>query len=139
MTTLVLPKSHAPIGVFTLMEPRQVTVDIAAAASAYFIAPFAGRILGVVGFCHVIGGSTVHTDIDLDLQKATTTMLASVVPVVNSSAIVKTTAVVIAASATIAAARFAVLDVLNLEIDITGGSTPTADGVGLHVFYVRED
>lgn len=135
---------HAGVGeivVLPLIETRQVTGDLAGGASVTIPAPFKGRVLGAVGFCTVIGGTTPMTDIDLTVQNANNSdanMLTGVIPVVNASAIVRTTAVHIAASTTIASARFNAGDNIELVVDVTGGSSPTADGVGVYLLVVRE-
>lgn len=142
MATLSLPRSGGEIIVVPLLVSRQVTVDIAGGAGPTWVAPFKGRVVGAVGVCDVQGGSTPHTDIDLTVQNASNSdanMLTGVIPVVNSSAIVRDTNVVLGPSATIASARFNALDNIELVVDITGGSSPTADGVGAYLLVVRED
>ena len=42
-------------------------------------------------------------------------------------------------STTLASRQFAKGDKLELVIDITGGSSPTADGVGAYLFVIRRD
>jgi len=142
MATLSLPRSGGEIIAVPLIETRQVTADLAGGASVTIPMPFKGRVVGAVGFCSVIGGSTEFTDIDLTVQNASNSdanMLTGVIPVVDSSAIVRTSAVHIGPNTTIASARFAVGDNIELVVDITGGSSPTANGVGVLLLVVREE
>jgi len=124
-----------------LIETRPVVSDIASAAGPYWIATFRGRLIGATGVCRAVGGSTPHTDVDLSVFKgASTLMIASVIPVVNSSAVVKDPAVIsIGPSATVANTKFNKGDVINLGIDITGGSSPESYGVGAIIEVEEEE
>ena len=127
--------AHPGLLAITLMETRQVTVDIAAAAGAFWTAPFAGTLLAVQGLINAIGGTTVFTDVDLDVKVGATSLLAAVIPIVQSSAIDKTALGLVAGAA---ANSFALSDRLDLDIDITGGSSPTGDGIGVILWVVPD-
>lgn len=140
MATLSLPVSGGEILMIPLLVSQQVTVDIAGGAGPTWVAPFKGRVLGAVGICGLQGG-TPHTDIDLTIQNANNSdanMLTGVIPVVNASVIVRDTNVVVGPSTVAGAAAFSVLDNIELVVDITGGTTPTAECVGAYLLVQRE-
>ena len=122
-----------------LIETRQVTVDIAFDAGPDILVPFPCRVVGVVGIGTVIGGSTVFTDVDLLVRKfdgsTGTNLVSAAIPVVDSSTLVGG-GVEGVLSTTESDLTLAAGDRLQLDINITGGSTPTGDGIGALVFVV---
>jgi hypothetical protein len=91
--------------------------------------PFKGRIVKVLGNVDAIGGTTVHTDIDIVIKDGST--VVATCAAVDGSAIVSGGAIVETNHEVDAG------DVLEMEIDITGGSSPTADGVSAQLWIVR--
>jgi hypothetical protein len=117
----------APLQMFLLPVCKQVTADITGAFKMK--APCAGRVRGIGGSIGVLAGTTVATDLDLVVKIGGTT--AATLAVVNSSttAYIETTSDV---------ATFAAGDVLQLNVDITGGASPTCDGVAAWILYTQE-
>jgi hypothetical protein len=97
--------------------------------------PFKGRMIKVVGGVGAIGGSVVPTDVDLMIQKGVTDLLTAPIPAVDASAIAATppTGSVVAAQEALAED-----DVINLDVTVTGGTSPTVNGIFVHIWLVRE-
>ncbi len=131
------PSINCPVLPVEIRHDAQVTVDVAAAAGAFWTAPFKGRVIRAEGFVRAIGGTVDPTDLDLDVKVGAASKLASAIPAVESSAIVKTVTAHVDGHAT--AAGFAKGDRLDLDINVTGGTAPTADGVGVRLWVVREE
>lgn len=112
-----------------VVHHAQITTDDTGGTT--FKVPFKCRIVKAVGTVEAIGGGTPFTDVDLVIKEGSTTVCT--LAAVDSSAIVSgggTAAPDYACDAD---------DVLELEIDITGGaSTPTADGINVCLYCVRE-
>ena len=98
--------------------------------------PFDCRVVHVIAGAQVIGGSTVFTDVDVTVMNGATDLLASRIPVVNSSVLAAPLEGTL--SATEADRDLSADDILDLDIDITGGSSPTMDGCFASVFVVRQ-
>ena len=120
--------------VFTLTQTYSNAATAAAdvTKAAANTLPFAVICRGVEGFAQVIGGTTVHTDVDLVVLSGSTTL--ATLAVVNSStrSTVPLTATVAAANQKIAAGT-----VLSFNIDITDGSSPTCDGISVTYWLER--
>lgn len=142
MGSLRLPALGEPIIPLEFHHDAQVIATVAGGAGLVIPMPFKGRVVGAVGKVRVIGGSTKFTDIDLTLQNADNSdanLLEGVIPVVNSSAEVRDSTVILGPSATEASRKFNKGDKVELVITCTGGSSPTADGVGATLFVVRDE
>lgn len=130
-----LPPVNVPLIPIRLNYPTQITVDVADAAVKEFV-PFKCIVRRVTGTVRAIGGTTPHTDVDVQILKNTTEIVAAL-PVVDSSAIARpdgTLATVADADLTLDG----VDDFLHLKlIDITGGSSPTCDGLVVTVWVER--
>ena len=116
-----------------LVDFIQRTATVADVATA--IVPCKGRVVAISGWVGTIGGTTDPTDVDLMVEKGTTD-LHTLIPAVNSSTDagpLMATLVTTAASLAVAAG-----DILHLDITVTGGTSPTIDGIGAHVFIARE-
>lgn len=120
---------------FVLAWPTQITADVADAA-VKVKCPFKGQVVGVQGVLRAVGGTTPHTDIDVEVLKNTTALCSANVPVVNASS-GATSGVFGALSAVAGALDVEVDDFFHLKlIDITGGSSPTADGLSMIVWVL---
>lgn len=113
----------------------QVTVDIADAA-VKCKSPVKGTVVGILGRARALGG-TPHTDVAVEVLKGSTALLSANLPVVASSAL--TAGGTWGSLSTVAGAlQVAVDDVLAIKlIDITGGSTPTLDGLEVEIWICR--
>ena len=125
-----------------LIETRQVTADIAFSAGADVLVPFRCRVVGIVGVCAAIGGTTEFTDVDLNVRGFDGTtgvnLLSADIPVVNSSTLAEG-GLAGTLQDTDAELTIEANERLQLDIDVTGGSSPTADGVGVYVYVVPID
>jgi len=133
-----LPRAGVPRVCIHLHEPRQVAADLAFGASCDVVVPFKCRVVAIVGYVWATGGSTPHTDIDLTVRKSdgtTNVNLCSAMAVVDSSTRVAG-GVLATLATTEAALTIPAGQRLQLFIDIAGGSSPTADGIGAHVYVV---
>lgn len=74
------------------------------------------------------------TDVDIDVEVGTTDLTSAVMAVADSSAIVSGGVEVapLAAAATLTAG-----DVLHLDVDVTGGTSPTIEGCWAEVWVTR--
>lgn len=99
----------------------------------------AGKVVKVVADAGVYTYGTIATDIDISVRKNTTVLHSVPIPIVDSSTLATTDAVL---SPTLVALRttkrFAKDDYLSAELEITGGSTPVIDGMGVIVHVTRE-
>lgn len=129
------PTLQSGIFVISLAYLPQVTVDVADAA-VKALCPFPATVIAVVGRARALGG-TPHTDVDVTIYKNTT--LIATVPIVDGSALGTGGSVVPALTGTGAELDLdGVDDFLHMKlIDITGGSTPTLDGLVVDVYLVR--
>lgn len=93
--------------------------------------PFSGRVIKVQGEVEAIGGTTVATDVDLVFKDGATT-IGTAAPV-DSSAIVSGGSIVEVTPYKVTAG-----DVIEMEIDVTGGNSPTVDGIGGSVWIARD-
>lgn len=112
-----------------IIHHAQITADDTGGTTVNV--PFAGRIVKAVGTVEAIGGGTPFTDVDLVVKHGST--VVATLAAVNSSAIV--------AGGGTAEPNYSIAadEDLELEIDITGGaSSPTADGINVLLFIVRE-
>lgn len=116
-----------PAGRYTADETTNVQV----------IVPCKCRVYGVNGFVSDLGGTTVFTDVDLTLKNTTKSeSITAAMAAVNSSTIASggIMAAPVAGTADLDAG-----DVIELEVDVTGGGgTPVAEGVGANVWCLRE-
>lgn len=128
------PSQQGQIHKFTLQYWPQVTVDIADAA-VKCIVPFAFTVLHAIGRARSSAGSTPHTDVDVDIY-ANTTKLGTI-PVVDGSALTAGgSAIAFVASVN---RKYAADSFLHMKlIDITGGSSPTLDGLEVDVYVTRD-
>lgn len=111
----------------------QVTVDIAD-AGVKAKCPFKGTVLGVTARARALGG-TPHTDVDLQIMKNTTELVAAL-PVVDASALTaggtQGTLALSGADLNVAEDDFFHLKLIN----IAGGSSPTLDGLEVTVWVL---
>lgn len=106
--------------------PQVTTADITTAGPKAKM-PFKGRVIKAQGKVRAAGGSTVHTDVDIIFKNETKAdQVIATCPAVDASTIAAGGAIVSPASG--AVAEFDANDVIRMEIDQTGGSSPTADG-----------
>ena len=117
-----------------LQSGRQLAADDANLIREHV--PFACRVVHVTAGAEAIGGGTDFTDVDVTVMNGAVDLLASRIPVVNGSALAAPLAGTL--SATAANLALAAGDVLDLDADMTGGSTPTIDGLFATVWVVRE-
>lgn len=96
--------------------------------------PYKCRILGLNGQVCNIAGTTVFTDVDLVLKNVTQSVTIATIAAVNGSTRVSGGATSTPTTNNTLAAN----DVLEMEIDITGGSSPTATGCFVLIHCIRE-
>lgn len=116
---------------FTVVVTHHAQITTDDTSGTTFKMPFKSRIVKAVGTVEAIGGGTVFTDVDLKIKHGSTTV--ATLAAVDSSAIVS--------GGGTAEPDYAIEadEVLELEIDITGGaSTPTADGITVCLYCMRE-
>lgn len=99
--------------------------------------PFACQVVGIEAHAEAIGGTVDPTDYDVTVMNGATDLLSARIPVVNSSTLAATP-VSGTLTATEANRHLAADDVLSLDGDITGGTSPTVDGVYANVFVIRK-
>ena len=118
---------------FFISAGRQLTATTADAA--LFRVPFKCRIIAVYGAVAAIGGTVNPTDVDLMIENGTTDILSAQLPAVDGSAIASTPpkGTLVSGQDTLAED-----DVIHLDVTITGGTSPTADGVDVWIYAVRE-
>ena len=112
-----------------LIPLRLSRVGLAADEStggAGYVAPFACHVHAIIVGCSKLGGSTPHTDVDVTVKKGSVDLLSSRVAIVDSSAIVARSAAGTLSTVS-GALEVAAGDVLYLDVDITGGSSPLTD------------
>lgn len=119
-----------------LIYPTQVTVDVADAGVKEKV-PFACKILGAIGKGRAVGGDVAPTDVDVQVMKNTTELIAAL-PVVDGSALTAG-----GTQATLALSDgdldMAADDFLHLKlINVTGGTNPTFDGLEVIVYVARK-
>jgi len=117
-----------------VIHPVQVTADVAETVHKVYPG-IKGRVIKVVGIPGIHGGGTPMTDLDL-IPYVSTTALSAAIAAVNSSTAASTDAVLsptITGTATITED-----DYISVDYDVTGGSTPTADGCGVLFYIARE-
>jgi hypothetical protein len=95
--------------------------------------PWKGTILKIQAGVQAIGGTTDPTDVDVDVENGTTD-ICDLIAVVQSSAIIAGGAEDTPDSGEEVVAEG---DVLHLDVDVTGGSSPTVDGVYADVYIAR--
>ncbi|MEE8110628.1 MAG: hypothetical protein V3T44_06335 [bacterium] len=117
-----------------LQSGRQLTAD--EADKVREIVPFDCRVIAVTAGAEAIGGTTVFTDVDVTVMKGATDLLASRIAVVNGSTLAAPQTGTL--SATAANLKLSSGDVLDMDADMTGGSSPTIDGLFATVYAVRE-
>lgn len=126
----------APVGDFfciPIIYTKQVTTaDVTTGPTV--TTPCKCRIISMTGQIGVVGGTTVYTDIDLVIKNATESVTIGTIAVWNASATTNGGP----CTPTAAYADLASGDVLEMEIDVTGGASPTVDGVAAYLWCVRE-
>jgi hypothetical protein len=131
--TTTLPSNQVPVFPVRLTYIPQITADVTDAAVKVQV-PFPYRIHGVTGSIVSAGGSTVHTDIDVQVMVNATELVAAL-PVVDGSTIARAQGTLALSGANLDRAAD---DVLAIKlINITGGSSPTADGLWVDVWISR--
>ncbi len=124
------------VGEVTEIALTCVTQQSATAASiAKAIAPCKGRVVAVSAWVDTIGGTTKPTDVDLMIEKGTTdlhTLIDAVGSSTNNGPQMGTL-VTTAASLAVAAG-----DIFHLDVTVTGGASPTVDGLHGRVYLARE-
>lgn len=131
-----MPAASVSIVPVRLQYWPQVTVDIAD-AGVKEKCPVKGRIIGILGKARALGG-TPHTDVTLEILKGTTALLSTPLPVVASSALTAG-GTYGSLSAVAGVLDVEVDDVFHLKaVDITGGSTPTLDGLEVVILIARK-
>lgn len=117
--------------VYTLAfyHKTQITADDTTGVTSKV--PFKGRIIGALASVEAIGGSTAPTDVDIVVKDGSTTI--ATLAAVDSSAIVSGGGLDTSINYQVDAG-----DVVEVEIDITGGSSPTVDGIFTQLWIVRE-
>lgn len=128
------PAPNGALECIRLDPGRQLTSTTASAAQ--WVAPFGGRIMGVRGGVQAIGGTVDPTDVDLDPEIGTADILSAPIPAVDSSTIAAG-GLAGTLEDTEAELTFSAGDVLHLDVTITGGTSPTVDGVWCDIYYVR--
>lgn len=118
------PAPSAPLVAIKLLA-IQLAADSTTADR--FKLPFPARVVGIRAGCSKLAGSTPHTDVDITVKKGSTDLLTGRIAVVDSSAIQGAGGLEGTLSATAADLLCAEGDVLNLDVDITGGSSPLSD------------
>ena len=130
------PSAHVGCMVsIPITHHAQITADDTGGTT--FTMPFKGRLISAVGTVEAIGGTTVFTDVDLVVKNGTKSETLCTLAAVDASAIVSGGGTSGPASAGVA--DFEEGDVMELEIDITGGGgSPTADGITVVLYCMRE-
>jgi hypothetical protein len=132
---MALPQAGVGLSCLRLVRNASFAADVTDAA--ILTVPFKCRIVTMMGFMEAIGGTTDFTDVDLEVQNGTTVINTTAIAIVQASAIV-TGSGAVGSPDTDALAALAENDVLHLDIDITGGSSPTGVGCGVDIWVARE-
>lgn len=129
------PHPGIPVVCIPLGHYAQVTADVTTGVTLKI--PFKCRVIGLGGHVRAIGGTTPFTDVDLVFKNVTKTETIGTAALVDSSAIVSGGGDAAPASAGVADIDAG--DVVEMEVDITGGGgSPTADGIMGHLWVARE-
>ena len=125
---------HIP---YTVLRMGPTTVQVAASADSVLTmrVPFKCRIVEYRAGVEAIGGTTDPTDVDIDLENGTTD-IGDPVAAVGSSAIVSGGSA--AGTPDSGQDNLVAGDIIHMDIDITGGASPTVDGVWAELIVVRE-
>lgn len=127
------PAPGSPIIGIRLPYYPQITADVTDAA-VKAKCPLPGTIIGVTAIARAAGGGTPFTDVDVQVMKNTTELVAAL-PIVDDSAIpaggAQGTLALSGADLQVAADDYFHLKLVN----VTGGaSTPTLDGLEVTVW-----
>lgn len=129
---MAYPGKHVPLIPFRLQAKDGLTTTTQSAAT--YEVPFDCYVHKIQGLRPVLGGTTVFTDVDIDVENGTTD-LCDLLAAVDSST-VQTGVEDDPDSATIA--TLADGDILHLDVTVAGGGgTPTATGAGAIVWVAR--
>jgi len=112
----------------------QVTVDDVAVIEE--VIPFACEVFAIYADAKAIGGTTDPTDVDVTVKNGAVDLLAARIPVVNGSTLI-TAPLAGALTTTLANLQLAAGANLNLDVDVTGGSSPTCDELHATVWAIR--
>lgn len=125
---------HAGVGMFVVPISYVVQKTADDTSGPTVTIPVACRIVHAVGYVEAVGGTTVATDVDLVVKNVTQSTTICTLAAVDGSAIV-------AAGGTASPTSndgVNAADVIEVEIDVTGGASPTIDGVHVLLYCVRE-
>jgi len=118
------------IVLYSAVQQTQTAADVAKA-----IAPCKGRVVAVSAWVDAIGGTTKPTDYDIMVEKGTTDLHTIIAAVGSSTNAGPQVGVLSTTAATVAVAAG---DVFHLDGTLTGGGSPTVDGIHGRVYLVRE-
>ena len=100
------------------------------------VVPFDCRVIAVTAGAQAAAGSTPFTDVDVTVMNGSTDLLASKIAVMDSSTLAAPAAGTL--STTSASLNLSSGDVLDLDVDTTGGSSPTLTACFATVWAVRQ-
>lgn len=123
------PSINCPLHVFRLQQHAAITAS--GDSIVTYKVPFDCRIVKIKGGVEAIDDAT---DVDLDVEVGTTD-LCDPIAVADSSAIVSGG---VWATPDSGEEDLDADDVLHLDVDITGGSSPTVTGAYVEVWVVRK-
>lgn len=129
MPTVQFPALDAPLHCFRLRQAEAITAsgdDIAT-----YKVPFACRIVLIKAGVEEIDDAT---DVDIDVESGTTD-LCDPLAVADSSAIV---AGGVESAPDSGVETLAAGDILRMDVDLTGGSSPTIEGAWAEVWVIRQ-
>lgn len=92
-----------------------------------FKMPFPAEVVAIECGVTKLAGSTPHTDVDVTVKNGSNDLLSARVAAVDASTIQGAGGVAGSLNTTAGRMRLAAGDVLNLDVDITGGSSPLTD------------
>lgn len=124
---MALPPAGVPLFLLPVVCKKQISQDTTDAALQ--VVPCDLQVHEIWPLCDSIGGTTVFTDVDVMIENGTTDIMSAELACVDASAIVGS-ATTFKVPSTDALSLLSKGDVLHLDINITGGSSPTGEGIG---------
>ena len=131
---MVSYNTNIPMVPLTL-GPTSVQITASGDSICTLKVPFKCRIVYCTAGYEAIGGSTDPTDVDVDLENGTTD-IGDPIAIWDSSAAISGGPVAMTPDS--GQDDLAAGDIIHLDVDITGGSSPTVDGVWATLWVVRE-
>jgi hypothetical protein len=116
------------------LGPTVVQITTSGDSIVTYKVPFKCRILKMKAGVEAIGGSTDPTDVDVDLENGTVD-IGDPLAAVDSSTIVSGG---VEGTPDSGQDDLAAGDIIHMDVDVTGGSSPTVDGVWAELVVVRE-